>query len=99
MLRYRTRTSGAQNELVLLVQLVVVASGLEHLAREVQFLNPGARCADEPPERTVCSSCLSSLLIVRYERHRETIERYTTYLSTVTAVLVLMGLAFVSEPI
>lgn len=36
------------------------------------------------------------LLIADYERHRGTVERYTPYLSTVTAaVLVLMGLAFV----
>jgi len=36
------------------------------------------------------------LLIAGYERHRETVERYTPYLSTVTAaVLVLMGTAFV----
>lgn len=40
------------------------------------------------------------LLIVGYERHRETIERHTAYLSTMTAaVLVLMGLAFVTESI
>jgi nickel/cobalt transporter (NicO) family protein len=37
------------------------------------------------------------LLIAGYERHQETVERYAPYLSTVTAaVLVLMGLAFVS---
>lgn len=36
------------------------------------------------------------LLIAGYERHQETVERYTPYLSTVTAaVLILMGLAFV----
>lgn len=36
------------------------------------------------------------LLIAGYERHRGTVERYTPYLSTVTAaVLVLMGLAFI----
>jgi nickel/cobalt exporter len=36
------------------------------------------------------------LLIAGYERHRETVERYTPYLSTVTAtVLITMGLAFV----
>ncbi|WIV65844.1 ABC transporter permease [Natrialbaceae archaeon AArc-T1-2] len=37
------------------------------------------------------------LLIAGYERHRETVERYTPYLPTVTAVvLVGMGLAFVT---
>ncbi|MEM4782148.1 MAG: ABC transporter permease [Halalkalicoccus sp.] len=37
------------------------------------------------------------LLIAGYERHRETVERYAPYLSTVTAaVLILMGLAFVA---
>lgn len=37
------------------------------------------------------------LLIAGYERHQETVERYTPYLSTVTAaVLIAMGLAFVA---
>lgn len=37
------------------------------------------------------------LLIAGYERHRETVERYAPYLSTVTAaVLILMGLAFIA---
>ncbi|MFC6904882.1 ABC transporter permease [Halalkalicoccus tibetensis] len=37
------------------------------------------------------------LLIAGYETHRETVERYVPYLSTVTAtVLILMGLAFVA---
>ncbi|GAB3021009.1 DUF2796 domain-containing protein [Natronobiforma cellulositropha] len=37
------------------------------------------------------------LLIAGYERHRETIERYTPYLPTITAVvLVGMGLAFIT---
>ena len=36
------------------------------------------------------------LLIAGYERHRETVERYTPHLSTLTAgVLILMGLAFI----
>ena len=37
------------------------------------------------------------LLIAGYERHRETVERYTPYLPALTAtVLVLMGLAFIT---
>ncbi|WP_255192256.1 ABC transporter permease [Natronobeatus ordinarius] len=37
------------------------------------------------------------LLIAGYERHRETVERYTPYLPTITAVVLIgMGLAFIT---
>jgi hypothetical protein len=39
---------------------------------------------------------LTMLLIAGYQRHRETVERYTPYLPTVSAaVLVTMGVGFV----